>query len=139
MMKPVIVLGLIGSMVQVSLAFAADFPDRHAEICVSRQIGGRTVSVVSKEKLATFLLKTDPAATSLYAFVKTINPAFAPAWRAIFRDTEFCATSPACLAPAAKKPDLDPSDTSKITSNLRPALSLRPAKLRSTIWLRDRH
>jgi hypothetical protein len=121
-MKLAIVMGLIGSVVQVSLAFAADFPARHAEVCVSRQIGGRTVSVVSKEKLAKFLVSTDSEASKLYITVET-GPA--PRWRAIFRDTEFCATDPACLAPSASAPKPDPADTSKI--NRKPPLGVKPA------------
>src|SRR4051812_19497328 len=113
-MKSAIVIGLIGSMVPVSLAFAVDFPDRHAEICVDAMINKQKVSVVSKKKLARLVLNSNAAAQTLYVNVDDdeFNPQFGPKWRAIFRDPEFCATSPGCLAPAAEKPDLDPNDTS---------------------------
>jgi hypothetical protein len=126
-MRSAIVVGLIGSMAQVSLAFAIDLPNHHAEICVDAVINKETVSVVSKKKLARLVLNSSAAAQTLYINVDDdeVHPKSGPKWRAILRDTEFCATSPGCLAPSSQKPDIDPTDTSKI--NRKPPLGVKPA------------
>jgi hypothetical protein len=95
------VIVLTASILRVSSALAVDFPDHHADICVERTISGKNVSIVSKEKLAKFLLKSDDAGSNLYIDVDTVNSKYAPKWRAIFVDTDFCATAPGCLAQPA--------------------------------------
>ena len=106
-MKTAIAIGLIASMTQASLAFAFDLADHVAEICVDDL--GKPATVVNKQKLAKLLVSADPAASKLYIYVETNNslPATPPKWQAIFRDMEFCATDPACLAPSSTRTTKD--------------------------------
>jgi hypothetical protein len=88
-MKRVVIV-LVISLSDISVALA-DFPS-HADICVDARIKGKTVSVVSKERLAKGFLNQSPDRSKLYINASDVasKPEYAPQWRRIFTDPEFC-------------------------------------------------
>jgi hypothetical protein len=120
-MKMRIAIGLIIAVGPASLAFA-EYP-KHADICVYEKLyNGQTVFVVSKEKLAKSILKKNDDWMKLYVDAKdqASNPDFAPQWRRIFVDPDFCVNDPGCLGPPLKPADDAPKPPKPVTPGVKP-------------------
>ena len=81
----------------------------HEQICVPSVINGKNVSIVSKEKIAKFILNQNAAAQALYinADAPAVDAKYRPQWRRIFTDPNFCDNNPNCSSKSEKtgKPD----------------------------------
>src|SRR5262249_16082614 len=75
---------------------------------VNETVDGNTVSIVAKEKLAKAILNSNAAwqGLSINADDRASNPKFAPQWRRIFTDPQFCENDPGCLNPPESKSDI---------------------------------
>jgi hypothetical protein len=102
-----IVIAAVAAIVPVSVAFAQNMPS-HDDICVPPIKYGKpdltAEKIVSKEKLAKAILKSNDDALKLYVDVseRPSKPKYAPQWRRIFTDPDFCASDTACLGPPLK-------------------------------------
>jgi len=109
-----IVVGLVATIVP-SVALAQNMPS-HKEVCVwpKKENGQEDTSglkIVSKERLAKAILKTDEAWMKLYvdASDRPSEARFAPQWRRIFTDPKFCVGDPGCFGEPLPKPGSPPT------------------------------
>jgi hypothetical protein len=105
------------ALTQSSYALAQN----HQQICVASVINGKSVSIVSKEKLAKAILNQNTDAQALYinADAPASNPKYQPQWRRIFTDPGFCTNNPGCLSKNEKTGKLDDSAAKKTLAQVR--------------------
>src|ERR1700735_2075531 len=112
-------LGLFVCVAAVLAQGSYALAQTHQQICV-----GQNLLIVSKEKLAKFILNQNADAQALYinADAPASNPKYQPQWRRIFTDPNFCGNNRGCLSKNDKTGTLDDSAAQKTLAQIRFAL-----------------
>src|SRR5262245_18024238 len=102
-----VVIALAALNLPWSSALAVNFSS-HANLCVNETLNGKTVSIVAKDKLAKAIVNSNKPWQDLFvnADDHASDAKFAPQWRRILTDPEFCEKDdPGCLGPPVSKSD----------------------------------